>query len=80
MENEIVKPGNKTSEFRLAVVSQVAGLLVIGGVITQTEMDTLSAGLTAIVGGIVMIYPTVRYIAGRNALKLKEVIEMIKNR
>lgn len=70
-----VKPGWKTTEFWLTVGFQMLPLMVIFGILSQGEVDTLAQAVTeavkAITALVVAAAPLWKYIEGRTALKFK---------
>jgi hypothetical protein len=66
-----MKPGYKTTEFWLAIASQLLGILVVLGVITPEQQDAFAGALQHIAGAIMMVgsgfgYSLSRGIAKRN--------------
>lgn len=68
-----VKPGVKSSEFYVTLVNGVVGLLIMTGVVTTDQGDTLGQAIVAVIGGLMIIIPTSIYIWSRLVLK-KEVV------
>lgn len=69
-----MKPGYKTSEFA-ATIGAVAAILVLAGVLTPTEGETLNSAVLQVaegIGAIIGIALVVReYIKSRTAVKTK---------
>ena len=61
--------GCKTSSFWISAVSSVVGLLVLSGVMTSEEGDSLSKAIQAAAGAVVSIATTLGYIITRLQLK-----------
>lgn len=61
--------GVRTSSFWISAVSSVVGLLVLSGVMTSEEGDSLSKAIQAAAGAIVSIATTLGYIVTRTQLK-----------
>lgn len=72
-----MKPGYKTSEFWLALISQVLAVLVTVGVLRpgdQAELgQCLSAAITAIFALLTSSVQMKQYIQGRQGLKLRDM-------
>jgi uncharacterized membrane protein len=64
-----MKVGYKTSEFWLALIPQILLILVVIGVVDTEQAESLTEGVGLIVGGVIMIAPTIMYIYGRYSLK-----------
>jgi hypothetical protein len=68
-----MKPGYKTTEFWIALVSQGLALLMIAGLITPADKTTLESALanavTAVATIISSVWVVLRYIESRHALK-----------
>lgn len=68
------KPGYQTTEFWIAIVSQLLALLMIAGVITPQDKTTLEGALSSLVAAIATIvasaWVVIRYIDARYNLKL----------
>ncbi len=68
-----VKPGVKTSEFWIALVSSLVGLGALFGLFSQAEAESLVSVLEKLVGAAaalaVAILPVVEYIKGRAKVK-----------
>lgn len=74
-----MKPGFKTSEFWVTVMSQIVGLLIMTGHITPQDgvsiNNNFNIAITSIINFITamyMLYTTVEYIRGR--IKLKQTL------
>jgi len=77
-----VKPGYKTSEFIITIVTACAGIGVVAGLITQDMAGVLSENSQVIVGAVekivgaaIAIVPVFKYIWSRTVTKA-EVIEV----
>jgi len=68
MENYI-KPGWKTTEFWAMIVSAFFGVLILLGVITNFESNTMLAYINNIAGSIMTIAGVVSYIWSRGKAK-----------
>jgi hypothetical protein len=68
-----IKPGKNSTEFVLTVLSAVLGILVLFGVVTQAQVDSLVQALQvfieAAVGLWLVIGPIIEYIKQRTELK-----------
>lgn len=68
-----MKPGWKTSEFWITLVTTVVALLVMLQVLSQAEADSLRAQLVQLVqviGGLYLaVQPLIEYIRARTELK-----------
>ena len=64
-----MKPGIKTSEFWKSIVMALIGLAVTLGWIKPEDATTLQTGVMQIVGGVIMVAPTVAYIISRGLAK-----------
>jgi fumarate reductase subunit D len=61
--------GYKTSEFPMAVVPSIIGMLVAFGVIRPEEANAMVEMVTRIIGGILALVLLFTYIRGRIELK-----------
>lgn len=66
-----MKPGIKTSEFWVALVAQVVGILALIGVFTPEQADTLQQALTALAGAIMQALSAFGYAVSRGSAKSK---------
>lgn len=64
-----MKPGYRTTEFWLALGTQVLALLVVLGVITPEQQDALGTSWQQIVGAVVMAVNAVGYAISRGLAK-----------
>jgi len=68
-----MKPGYKTTEFWLAALSSIGGLLVLLGVVNQAEADQIYAAAAQVVQAAAALYlavaPLLAYIRSRAELK-----------
>lgn len=65
------KPGYKTTEFWLTLVTTVASLAVALGYVTPDQSAQAQTAIGQIVGGVVALVGLVRYIAGRETAKVE---------
>lgn len=69
-----LKPGYKTSELYTTIIGVVAMVLVVLGVVSQADADTLAGAVLEIVTAIGVIvgivYQVREYTYGRNAQKM----------
>ena len=69
-----IKPGIKTSEFWIALVSALVGFGALFGLFSQVEADSLISILEKLIGAAaalaVAILPIVEYIKGRAKVKV----------
>ena len=68
-----MKEGYKSTEFWLSAVVSLLGMLATLGILDGDQARTLSDSVQQVVGGLVAIYATVRYIANRSALKVAAI-------
>lgn len=70
------KPGYQTTEFWLALMAQLAPLLVIFGVLSQAEAETLAATASQfIAAGVALVaaaMPVWKYIESRTIVKTQQ--------
>lgn len=59
----------QTSEFWIALVSNLTGMAVLLGAITSTQADQIKNAVQQIVGGIIALIPIITYIISRTSLK-----------
>jgi hypothetical protein len=69
-----LKPGLLTSEFLVAMVSQLVGVAVYTGHISPVDSDALAKAIVDGMSGLLMLYTAVAFIYSRFALK-KEIIK-----
>lgn len=62
-------PGFKTSEFWLALVTELTGFFVLSGQLTPVEADALVQAVMSVIGGLTVIIPFIVYFVGRTELK-----------
>jgi len=67
--NSYIKPGWKTTEFWAMIVSAGFGLLILFGVITNFESNTMLAYINNISGSVMTIAGVVSYIFSRGKAK-----------
>ena len=63
------KPQYKTSEFWIALITNVLGMLVMTGVISTEESQKITSNLQPVIGGIISIASTLGYIFARVQIK-----------
>lgn len=68
-EEKEIKPGWKTTEFWLALITPIVSILVTLGVIGQEQAEQLIKGSNLIVQGIFTAAPAVAYVLGRAWVK-----------
>jgi len=73
-----MKSGLSTSSFWISAVSSVVGLLVLSGVMTSEEGDSLSKAIQAAAGAVVSIATTLGYVYTRLSLKQSVVDAVIE--
>ena len=78
-----IKTGAKTSEFYLALVPQVIGVLALIGIIPNEQVDEVVRLVVAAVTGLMSIIALVAYIISRiqvkkEALKAEAKVEVAK--
>lgn len=71
MGNTLSKPGYKTTEFYVAIIANVVGILVILGYLTPQQADDFVKAVSSVIAGVVIIASTGIYIWGRVKLKQK---------
>ena len=64
-----VKPGWKTTEFWLSIVTAVLGIVVMLGYITPEQSTTLGTAISSIVGGVMTVISTIGYALSRAKTK-----------
>ncbi len=64
-ENENVKPGWKTTEFWISIITAICGVGVLSGYVTPSESNQMVNAL----GGVAGLVPTVVYIFSRGKAK-----------
>ncbi len=74
MEPVTIKPGVKSSEFYVTMASSLVGLGVMLGYIPENQADAFVDAVVAVIGGLMVIVPTVVYIASRLRLKQTQVL------
>ena len=82
-DNNYVKPGYKTTEFWAMICSAFFGLLILFGVITNFESNTMLAYINNIAGSVMTIGGIVSYILSRGKAKSNidyvQLVNDIKN-
>jgi len=71
--DEYIKPGWKTTEFWVMLMSVAFGAMVLFGVITNTESNTILAYINNIMGSLVTIVSVTAYILSRGKAKQGQV-------
>jgi len=84
MDNTYVKPGWKTTEFWAMICSAFFGLMILFGVITNFESNSMLAYINNISGSVMTIAGVVSYIFSRgraknNNIDYPKLLEDIKN-
>lgn len=69
MTNTYIKPGYKTTEFWAMVVSAFFGILILFGIITNFESNTMLAYVNNISGSLLTVSSVVSYIWSRGKAK-----------
>lgn len=69
MESNNIKSGFKSTEFYLTLAQSVTGIFVVLGFLTPEQADSFVQALVSVIGGLMVIVPTVVYLYGRIALK-----------
>jgi len=68
-----MKPGYKTTEFYVAVVSGLGMIAIAFGILSKADLDNLTQALTGVVGAVgallIAIKPIVAYIESRADVK-----------
>ncbi len=68
-----VKPGWKTSEFWVMLCSVIFGILILLGVMTNSESNTMLAYVNNIMGSLVTIVSVLAYILSRGKAKQGQI-------
>ena len=66
-----MKPGYKTTEFWVTLITQILGILQMFGVIKPEEAVGLTQGTGQIVGGVMTVAPAIGYAISRGRAKQK---------
>lgn len=66
------KSGFQSSEFYLALINNIVGILVILGYVSPQEADQVGRAVSQVIGGVVVIASTVIYVWGRIKLKQQQ--------
>ena len=68
-----MKPGWKTSEFYVTIITALSSIAVAFGVLSQAEATELAAAVgqvvAAVIGLVGAVLPVVAYVKGRSAVK-----------
>ena len=83
-----ITPGYQSSEFWITLVSTIVPnlitILAIFKVVPNEVASTLSAAIVAVIGGLITVFVTLRYIKSRTEVKTKMIeaksIRMYENR
>lgn len=67
--NTPVKPGYSTTEFWIALINNIVGMLLILGYITPEEADQVAVAVSQVIGGVVVIASVAIYAWSRYSLK-----------
>lgn len=78
MDNNYTKPGWKTTEFWAMIISAFFGVLILTGVMTNTDSNNMLAYVNNIMGCGVTISSVVAYIFSRGKAKSGESIDYPK--
>ncbi len=78
MESAYTKPGYKTTEFWTMIISAFFGILIVTGIITNFESNTMLAYINNIMGSGVTIVSVASYILSRGKAKSNESIDYDK--
>ena len=73
MKDNYIKPGWKTTEFWAMICSAFFGLLILFGVITKFESNTMLAYINNISGSVMTIAGVVSYIFSRGKAKTNNI-------
>lgn len=63
------KSGFLTSEFLLTIITNIMGIAVISGVVTQELANDLQTHIAQIIAGMAMVITSAMYIYSRTVLK-----------
>lgn len=74
MESNNIKSGFKSSEFYLTLAQSITGIFVMMGYLSPEQADSFVQSLVSVIGGLMVIVPTVVYLFGRIALKKEMAI------
>ena len=75
MESNTIKSGFKSSEFYLTLAQSITGIFVMLGYLSPEQSDQFVQALVSVIGGLMIVVPTVVYLFGRIALK-KETMQI----
>ena len=78
MESTYIKPGYKTTEFWTMIISAFFGILIVTGIITNFESNTMLAYINNIMGSGVTIVSVASYILSRGKAKSNNSIDYDK--
>ena len=67
--NEPIKPGWKTTEFWLTLVTAFSGLAVLFGYVTPEEGSAITGGIMQVIGGVVSVATVFGYTLSRGKVK-----------
>lgn len=63
------KPGYKTTEFWTTLATAIFGMLMMSGIISKEDSDTLILSINNIVGGLMTAGPVIGYAISRGKAK-----------
>jgi len=72
MEDKIIKPGFKTTEFWTSISAGLVGVLTLTGIFTNDQAKDIVIAINSIVGGLMVICPAVAYAFSRGKAKGKK--------
>ena len=65
----MMTPAWKTSEFWMAMITNIVGIVALLGYVTSDQATALVDGLSRVVGAVLMILTSFGYIKARTALR-----------
>src|SRR5438309_644746 len=72
-----MKPGWKTTEFYVTLLTAIPGLLVAAGVVPTSDMPLLSDAASKIAGGIIAAVAVAKYIGSRTHVKTNGILALL---
>jgi hypothetical protein len=78
MAENYIKPGWKTTEFWTMIVSAFFGILILFGIITNFESNTMLAYVNNISGSLLTISGVISYIWSRGKAKENKNVDYVK--
>ena len=69
MQTPTPKTGFLSSEFYLTLAQSITGIFVVLGYLTPQQADDFIKAVVSVIGGLMIIVPTIVYLVGRIALK-----------